>query len=90
MIEVIAFVFSVFTLYGCGPKAVLYGFMMLVLEFRFRLAAAILTAIKSGFSTQSTNHVSCSWTVRRKFGSEGLNGGKFESQAKPMKMRSVY
>ena len=31
VIEVIAFVFSVFTLYGCGPEAVLYGFMMLVL-----------------------------------------------------------
>ena len=31
VIEVIAFVFSVFTLYGCGAEAVLYGFMMLVL-----------------------------------------------------------
>jgi APA family basic amino acid/polyamine antiporter len=31
VIEVTAFVFSVFTLYGCGPEAVLYGFMMLVL-----------------------------------------------------------
>ena len=31
IIEVIAFIFSVFTLYGCGPDAVLYGFMMLVL-----------------------------------------------------------
>ena len=30
-IEVIAFVFSVFTLYGCGAEAVLYGFIMLVL-----------------------------------------------------------
>ena len=30
-IEVIAFVFSVFTLYGCGAEAVLYGFMMLML-----------------------------------------------------------
>jgi amino acid transporter len=30
-IEVIAFVFAVFTLYGCGAQAVLYGFMMLVL-----------------------------------------------------------
>ena len=31
IIEVIAFIFSAFTLYGCGPDAVLYGFMMLVL-----------------------------------------------------------
>ena len=30
-IEVIAFVFAVFTLYGCGAQPVLYGFMMLVL-----------------------------------------------------------
>jgi arginine:agmatine antiporter len=30
-IEVIAFVFAVFTLYGCGAEPVLYGFMMLVL-----------------------------------------------------------
>jgi amino acid transporter len=31
VIEVIAFIFSVFTLYGCGAKAVLYGTIMLVL-----------------------------------------------------------
>jgi L-asparagine transporter-like permease len=31
IIEVIAFVFSVFTLYGCGAEPVLYGFLMLVL-----------------------------------------------------------
>lgn len=31
LIEVIAFVFAVFTLYGCGAEAVLYGLMMLVL-----------------------------------------------------------
>jgi basic amino acid/polyamine antiporter, APA family len=31
VIEVIAFVFAVFTLYGCGAEPVLYGFMMLVL-----------------------------------------------------------
>ena len=30
-IEVIAFVFSVFTLYGCGAKPVLFGTIMLVL-----------------------------------------------------------
>ena len=30
-IEVIAFVFAIFTLYGCGAKAVLYGTIMLVL-----------------------------------------------------------
>jgi len=30
-IELIAFVFSVFTLYGCGAKPVLYGTIMLVL-----------------------------------------------------------
>jgi APA family basic amino acid/polyamine antiporter len=28
---VIAFIFSVFTLYGCGADAVLYGVIMLVL-----------------------------------------------------------
>jgi arginine:agmatine antiporter len=31
IIEVIAFVFAVFTLYGCGAEPVLYGLMMLVL-----------------------------------------------------------
>jgi amino acid transporter len=31
IIEVIAFIFSVFTLYGCGAEPVLYGVMMLVL-----------------------------------------------------------
>jgi basic amino acid/polyamine antiporter, APA family len=31
VIEVIAFVFAVFTLYGCGAEPVLYGFLMLVL-----------------------------------------------------------
>ena len=30
-IEWIAFVFSLFTLYGCGPSPVLYGFMLLML-----------------------------------------------------------
>ena len=30
-IEIIAFVFSIFVLYGCGPEAVLYGLMLLVL-----------------------------------------------------------
>ena len=31
IVEVIAFVFAVFTLYGCGAEPVLYGFTMLVL-----------------------------------------------------------
>jgi arginine:agmatine antiporter len=31
LVEVIAFVFAVFTLYGCGAEAVLYGLIMLVL-----------------------------------------------------------
>ena len=31
LIEAVAFVFSVFTLYGCGPTPVLYGFMLLVM-----------------------------------------------------------
>jgi amino acid transporter len=30
-VEIIAFLFSVFVLYGCGPEAVLYGLMLLVL-----------------------------------------------------------
>ena len=30
-IEIIAFLFSIFVLYGCGPEAVLYGFTLLVL-----------------------------------------------------------
>ena len=30
-VEIIAFIFSVFTIYGCGPTAVLYGLMLLVL-----------------------------------------------------------
>jgi arginine:agmatine antiporter len=46
-IELIAFVFSMFTLYGCGPEAVLYGFVLLMLgipvyvwQVRQRAAAA--------------------------------------------------
>ena len=31
IIELIAFVFSMFTLYGCGPEAVLYGLVLLML-----------------------------------------------------------
>src|SRR6476646_2304127 len=31
LIELLAFIFAVFTLYGCGAEAVLYGFIMLVL-----------------------------------------------------------
>jgi arginine:agmatine antiporter len=31
IIELIAFIFAVFTLYGCGAEAVLYGLMLLVL-----------------------------------------------------------
>jgi amino acid transporter len=30
-VEIIAFVFSLFTVYGCGPEAVLYGLMLLLL-----------------------------------------------------------
>jgi arginine:agmatine antiporter len=30
-IEIVAFIFSIFTLYGCGPDAVLYGFVLLML-----------------------------------------------------------
>jgi len=30
-VEIIAFVFSVFTLYGCGAEPVLYGLLLLVL-----------------------------------------------------------
>src|SRR5204863_1126386 len=31
IIEIIAFVFAMFTLYGCGPEAVLYGLVLLLL-----------------------------------------------------------
>ena len=31
IVEVVAFVFAMFTLYGCGPQAVLYGFVLLLL-----------------------------------------------------------
>jgi basic amino acid/polyamine antiporter, APA family len=31
VIEIIAFVFALFTLYGCGPEPVLYGLMLLML-----------------------------------------------------------
>jgi len=31
MVGIIAFVFSLFTIYGCGPAAVLYGLMLLLL-----------------------------------------------------------
>lgn len=30
-VEWIAFIFSMFTLYGCGAEAVLYGFILLML-----------------------------------------------------------
>jgi arginine:agmatine antiporter len=30
-VEWVAFVFSLFTLYGCGPTPVLYGFVLLML-----------------------------------------------------------
>ena len=30
-IELIAFVFAMFTVYGCGPEPVLYGFVLLLL-----------------------------------------------------------
>ena len=30
-IEVVAFVFAVFTLYGCGAESVLYGTVLLIL-----------------------------------------------------------
>jgi len=30
-VEWVAFVFAVFTLYGCGPVPVLYGFVLLML-----------------------------------------------------------
>jgi basic amino acid/polyamine antiporter, APA family len=46
-VEWIAFVFSLFTLYGCGPTPVLYGFVLLMLgvpvyvwQVRQRAAAA--------------------------------------------------
>jgi len=31
VVEIIAFVFSVFTVYGCGADAVLYGLLLLLL-----------------------------------------------------------
>ena len=31
IVEIIAFIFAVFTLYGCGAEAVLYGAVLLVL-----------------------------------------------------------
>ena len=31
IIEIIAFIFAVFTLYGCGAEAVLYGVVLLLL-----------------------------------------------------------
>ena len=31
LIEVVGFLFSLFTIYGCGPTAVLYGLLLLVL-----------------------------------------------------------
>jgi APA family basic amino acid/polyamine antiporter len=29
--EIVAFVFSIFTVYGCGPQSVLYGLVLLLL-----------------------------------------------------------
>ena len=31
VVEMIAFVFAMFTVYGCGPEAVLYGLVLLLL-----------------------------------------------------------
>ena len=31
VVEIIAFVFAMFTLYGCGAEPVLYGFVLLLL-----------------------------------------------------------
>jgi arginine:agmatine antiporter len=31
VVEVVAFIFSVFVVYGCGPQAVLYGLVLLLL-----------------------------------------------------------
>jgi arginine:agmatine antiporter len=31
LVEVVAFVFSIFTVYGCGPEAVLYGLILLLM-----------------------------------------------------------
>jgi basic amino acid/polyamine antiporter, APA family len=31
LIEIIAFIFAMFTLYGCGPQPVLYGLVLLLL-----------------------------------------------------------
>jgi len=31
MVEIVAFVFALFTLYGCGGEAVLYGTVLLML-----------------------------------------------------------
>jgi arginine:agmatine antiporter len=31
VVEVVAFIFSMFTLWGCGTEAVLYGFLLLML-----------------------------------------------------------
>jgi arginine:agmatine antiporter len=30
-IEIVAFVFAIWTIYGCGPQAVLYGLLLLLL-----------------------------------------------------------
>jgi arginine:agmatine antiporter len=30
-VELVAFLFSMFTVYGCGPEAVLYGVLLLLL-----------------------------------------------------------
>jgi arginine:agmatine antiporter len=30
-VEIVAFVFAMWTIYGCGPQAVLYGLLLLLL-----------------------------------------------------------
>ena len=51
VVEIVAFVFSIFTVYGCGPEPVLYGLILLLLglpvyvwQRRENTAAAILQA----------------------------------------------
>ena len=58
LIKVIAFVLAIFTLYGCGAKAVLYGTIMLVLGIPVYVAEAscqsdYLEGMSSGNATNS-------------------------------------
>ena len=92
VIEVIAFVFSVFTLYGCGPEAVLYGFMMLAARNSgLRLAATPRRdrQPRLSCSLQRADHVLRCLAVRCELMGKAFTIDHVKSQPTPYLVRSI-